>query len=65
MHERNVDGGVTEAQSRLPRFPDGAIVDGPRIRDLAARAVAVLALTVTAVYLGLFSPIRGCREALM
>ena len=39
-------------QSRLPRFPDGATTDGSRIRDLVTRAVAVLALTATAVYLG-------------
>lgn len=51
VHERDVVGGLTEAQSRLPRFPDGATPDGPRIRDLATRAVAVLALTATAVYL--------------
>ena len=52
MHERDAVGGLTEAQSRLPRFPDSATPDGPRIRDLATRAVAVLALTATAVYLG-------------
>ena len=52
MHEPNVVSGLTEAQSRLPRFPEGGPPGGPRIRDLAARAVAVLALTATAVYLG-------------
>ena len=50
VHERNVVG-LTEVQSRLPRFPDGAPPDRPRIRDLGARAVAVLALIVTAAYL--------------
>jgi cellulose synthase (UDP-forming) len=52
VHERNAVGGRTEVQSRLPWFPDGATPDGPRIRDLVARAVAVLALTATAAYLG-------------
>jgi cellulose synthase (UDP-forming) len=52
VHKRNVAGGLTEVQSRLPRFPDGVTPDGPRIRDPATRAVAVLALTATAVYLG-------------
>ena len=52
MHERNAVGGLTEVQSRLPWFPDGATPDGPRIRDLVTRAVAVLALTATAAYLG-------------
>jgi cellulose synthase (UDP-forming) len=50
VHERNVVG-LTEVQSRLPRFPDGATPGGPCSRDLATRAVAVLALTVTAAYL--------------
>jgi cellulose synthase (UDP-forming) len=52
VHERKVVGELTEVQSRLPRFPDGAPADGPRARDLVTRAVAVLALTATAVYLG-------------
>jgi len=52
VHERNAVGGLTEVQSRLPWFPDGATPDGPRIRDLVTRAVAVLALTATAAYLG-------------
>lgn len=52
MHERKAVGELTEVQSRLPRFPDGTSSDGPRIREPAARAVAVLALTATAVYLG-------------
>jgi cellulose synthase (UDP-forming) len=43
--------GIGEAQSGLPRFPDGAPPDSPRIRDLVTHAVAVLALTATAVYL--------------
>jgi len=51
VHERDVVGGLTGAQSRLPSFPGGAIADGSRLRDLATRAVAVLALTVTAIYL--------------
>jgi cellulose synthase (UDP-forming) len=51
VDERDVVGGLTEAQSWLPRFPDGVTPDDPRVRDLAPRAVAVLALTVTAVYL--------------
>jgi cellulose synthase (UDP-forming) len=49
--ERNVVRGTAGAQSGLPRFPDGAPPDSPRIRDLVTRAVAVLALTATAVYL--------------
>ena len=52
MHEHNAVAGLTEVQSRLPRFPDGATTDGSRSRDLVTRAVAVLALTATAVYLG-------------
>ena len=52
MHERDAVGGLTEVQSRLPWFPDGATPGGPRIRDLVTRAVAVLALTATAAYLG-------------
>ena len=52
MHEHKVVGELTEVHSRLPRFPDGTSPDGPPIRDLATRAVAVLALTATAVYLG-------------
>jgi cellulose synthase (UDP-forming) len=51
VDERDVVGGLTEGLSRLPRFPDGDPPDGPRIRDLVTRAVAVLALTATAVYL--------------
>jgi cellulose synthase (UDP-forming) len=51
VHERNAVGGLTGVQSRLPQFPDSATPDGPRIRDLTTRAVAVLALTVTTVYL--------------
>jgi cellulose synthase/poly-beta-1,6-N-acetylglucosamine synthase-like glycosyltransferase len=51
VHKRKAVSELTEAQSSLPRFPDGA-PPGPRIRDLAARAIAVLALTATAVYLG-------------
>jgi len=50
VHERKI-AGLTEVQSRLPRFPDGAPPDGPRIRDLVTRVVAVLALIVTAAYL--------------
>ena len=52
MHEHKVVGELAEVHSRLPRFPDGTSPDGPPIRDLATRAVAVLALTATAVYLG-------------
>jgi cellulose synthase (UDP-forming) len=51
VDERDVVDGLTEVQSRLPRFPDGATPDGSRIRDHASRAVAVLALTATATYL--------------
>jgi cellulose synthase (UDP-forming) len=50
VHERDVVG-ATQAQLRLPRFPDSAFPDGPRVRELVARAVAVLALTVTVAYL--------------
>jgi cellulose synthase (UDP-forming) len=50
-HGRDVVGGLTEVQSRLPRFPDGRPQDGPHVRELVTRAVAVLALTVTTVYL--------------
>ena len=50
VHERDVVV-PTEAQLRLPRFPDGASSDSPRILDLVTRAVAVLALIVTAAYL--------------
>jgi cellulose synthase (UDP-forming) len=50
MHERDVVG-ATQTQLGLPRFPDGALPDGLRVRELVARAVAVLALTVTVAYL--------------
>jgi cellulose synthase (UDP-forming) len=51
VHERDTGGGLTEAQSRLPWFPDRSLPDGPSVRDLVTRAVATLALTATAVYL--------------
>jgi cellulose synthase (UDP-forming) len=44
-------GEISEAQPRLPSFPDGGEPDGSRARELAARAVAVLTLVVTAAYL--------------
>jgi Glycosyl transferase family 2 len=51
VDEREVVGGLTEVQSRLPRFPDGRPQDGPHVRELVTHAVAVLALTATATYL--------------
>ena len=63
MHERNAVGEFTEAQARLPRFPDGTSPDGPPKRDLATRAVAALALTATAVYLGWRAVANAVRHA--
>jgi cellulose synthase (UDP-forming) len=50
-HGHKVAHQPIEVESRLPRFPDGAIPDGPRIRELVTRTVAVLALVVTMAYL--------------
>jgi cellulose synthase (UDP-forming) len=51
-HGRAVAGGFTEVEPRLPQFPDGRPQEGPHVREPLIRAVAVLALTATAVYLG-------------
>jgi cellulose synthase (UDP-forming) len=48
---RVVISGFPEGQSRLPVFPDGRPPTRPRVREPAIRAVAVLALLVTAAYL--------------
>jgi cellulose synthase (UDP-forming) len=50
-HGHDVVGGLTEVQPRLPQFPDGRPPDGPQVRELVARAVAVLALVATVAYL--------------
>ena len=50
-HGHELAGRVTEVGSRLPRFPDERAAEGRGLRELLTRAVAVLALAVTVVYL--------------
>jgi hypothetical protein len=50
-HGHELAGRVTKVGSRLPRFPDERAAEGRGLRELLTRAVAVLALAVTVVYL--------------
>jgi len=52
VQDDGLTGGPSQARPSLPAFPDGSAPGSSRVRELAARVAAVVALTVSAVYLG-------------
>src|SRR6266498_3462868 len=52
VQDDGLTAGPSQARPSLPAFPDGSAPGSSRVRELAARVAAVVALTVSAVYLG-------------
>src|SRR6266498_1496249 len=52
VQDDGLTGGPSQARPSLPAFPDGSARGASRLRERIARTVAVLALAVTAAYLG-------------